>query len=202
VAERSGGVLGVRGRTHRKQKAPTHRPDRRLRMMRSLVTALVLCGLGAPLAAAGSPPPPPPRFWSVSRCERVLHKHDLIPTAQGYVFHVGQLICVGTGAPRACRWTPGRRSRLYSEFRVFGRTRYIGSIVRSWTLFTRGGHGLVGVGQPGGDQYAGWPPAFYVSPTSVRLLAASSTPAGFRSLIGPITARLVQQENATGCTGA
>jgi hypothetical protein len=170
--------------------------------MRSLVAALVLCGLGVPLSAWASAPPPPPKFWSVSRCERVLHRHDyLIPTALSYGFHVGQLLCVGTGGPQACRWTSGHRSRQYSEFRVFGRTRYIGSIVRSWTLATRGGPGLVGVGARAGDAYVGWPPAFYVSPTSVRLLAASSTRADFRSIVAPISARLTHEENATRCTG-
>src|SRR5262245_52605683 len=119
--------------------------------MRSLAPALVLCSLGLAMSAWASPPQPPPKFWSVSRCERVLRTNDYsIPTAQGYGFHVGQLVCVGTGGPPACRWTSDHRSRLYSEFSVFGRTRYIGSIVRSWTLTTRAGHGLVPVGQRGG----------------------------------------------------
>jgi hypothetical protein len=154
------------------------------------------------VCAWASPPPPPPKFWSVSLCERVLRTHDyVIPTAGGYGFHVRQLVCVGTGGPHACRWTADHRSRLYSEFRVFGRTRYVGSIVRSWTLATRSGLGLVPVGQPGGDQYVGWPAKFYVSPASIRLLARSSTPSGFRSIVAPIAARLTREENATGCAG-
>jgi hypothetical protein len=169
----------------------------------SLAATLVLCSLGLLVSAwAGAVPKPPPKFWSVSRCERVLHARDYgIPTAEGHGFHVGQLVCVGTGGTQACRWTSGHRSRLYSEFRVFGRARYIGSIVRSWTLATRSGHGLVRLGHHAGDQYVGWPADFYVSPMSVRLLATSSTPASFRSIVAPIAARLTQQENATGCRG-
>jgi hypothetical protein len=172
--------------------------------MRVLAATLVLCGLGLLVSAwAGAMPNPPPKFWSVSRCERVLHARDYgIPTAGGHGFHVGQLVCVGTGGTRACRWTSGHRSRLYSEFRVFGRTRYIGSIVRSWTLATRSGHGLVRIVHHGGDQYVGWPADFYVSPMSVRLLASTSTPASFRSIVAPIAARLMQEEKTTSCTGA
>ena len=173
--------------------------------VRSIAAALLVCGLGFCLpvcARAGSPPPPPPKFWSVSRCELMLRKHDyVIPTAKGNGFHVGQVVCVGMGGPHACRWTVDHRSRLYSEFRVFGRTRYIGSIVRLWTLATRSGHGFVPVGQRAGDAYAGWPAKFYVSPTSVRLLARRSTPAGFRSIVTPLAARLTDEENATGCAG-
>jgi hypothetical protein len=174
-----------------------------LASMRVLATTLVLSSLGLLVSgSAGAVPKPPPKFWSVSRCERVLHTRDYgMLTAEGHRFHVGQLVCVGTGGPQACRWTTGHRSRLYSEFRVFGRTRYIGSIVRSWTLATRSGHGLVPLVHHGGDQYVGWPADFYVSPMSVRLLATSSTPASFRSIVAPIAARVAQQENATGCTG-
>jgi hypothetical protein len=161
--------------------------------------ALVTAGWAA---AAKPPPPPPPKFWSVNRCERVLTTRDYsIPTAEGYGFHAKQTICVGTGGPTACEWTSAHRSRRYAAFRVFGRARYIGSIVRSWTLGTRGGHGLVGIGHHAGDAYVGWPADFYVSPASVRLLASSSTSAGFRAIVGPIAARLRQQENMTGCTG-
>jgi hypothetical protein len=138
----------------------------------------------------------------VSRCEEAFRTRDRgIQTAEGWGFHVGLVICVGTGGPPACLWAPGHRSRLFSEFAVFARTRYIGSIVRSFTLETRAGPGLVRVGHHGGDQYVGWPADFYTSPTSVKMLAAQSTPAGFRSLVAPIAERLTQVENATGCTG-
>lgn len=171
--------------------------------MRSLAAALVLCSLvlvAAGAVAAAKPPPQPPKFWSVSRCERVLHMRDYVyPTAQGYGFHVQQAVCVGTGGPNACEWMSDHRARLFSEFRVFGRSRHIGSIVRSWTLATRGGHGLVRIGHHAGDQYVGWPADFYVSPASVRLLATTSTPAGYRSIVAPIAARLTRQENAAGC---
>ena len=167
------------------------------RSVRSLTVTLVLCGIVL-LAArwAGALPPPPPKFWSVSRCERQLDRHDyVLPTARGYGFHVRQTVCVGTGGPHTCQWTADRRSRLYSEFTVFGRARFIGSIVRSWTLATRGGPGLVRVGGRTRTD-------FYASPTSVRLLALNSTPAGFRSIVAPIAARLTEQANAAGCTGA
>jgi hypothetical protein len=41
--------------------------------MRYLAVALVLCGLVLLAGtSAGAVPPPPPKFWTVSRCERVL----------------------------------------------------------------------------------------------------------------------------------
>ena len=172
--------------------------------MRYLVPALVLCGhvLVAAGWAGAAPPPPPAKFWSVSRCERMLHAHDYpLPTRDGYRFHVGHRICVGTGGPSACEWTSNRRSRLYSEFVVFTRSRYIGGVVRSWRLATRGGHGLVRVGHHAGDEYVGWPADFFMSPLSVKLLASNATPTGFRSIVAPVAARLTQRENATGCTG-
>jgi len=172
--------------------------------MRSLAATAVLCGVALQVTgwAAAAKPPPPPKFWSVGHCDQVLHTRDYgVPTAAAYVFHVRQAVCVGTGGPSACEWTSNHRSRLYSAFSVFGRSRYIGSIVRSWTLATRAGHGLVRMGHHAGDQYVGWPADFYVSPASVRLLATTSTPAGYRSIVAKIAARLTQQENATGCTG-
>jgi hypothetical protein len=95
--------------------------------MRSIVTlipfSLVLLAVAS---ASAAPPPPPPKFWSVSRCEQTLHAHDyLIPTADGHYFHVGLRVCVGTGGPHACEWTSEQRSRLYSQFSVFTRSRYI-----------------------------------------------------------------------------
>jgi hypothetical protein len=173
--------------------------------MRVLAATVALSSLGLLVSAwAGAVPKPPPKFWSVSRCERVLARDYGFPTAEGHRFHVDHAVCVGTGGPHACKWTSDHRSRLYSEFRVFGRSRYIGSIVRSWTLATRRGHGLVGIQHPAGGQVRGprgGPPDFYVSPVSVRLLATSSTPASFRSIVAPIAARVAQQENATRCTG-
>ena len=169
--------------------------------MRFLATTLLLCGLGLLVSASvGAAPRPPPKFWSVARCEQALRAHDLIRNAEGHGFHAGETICVGTGGPAACKWTAGHRSRLYSEFAVFTRSRYVGSVVRSFMLTTRGGPGLYGV-RRGGDQYVGWPAFFYFSPTSVRLLARDSTPAGFRSIVAPITAHLAQQENASACKG-
>lgn len=53
--------------------------------MRVLAATLVLCSLGLLVSAwAGAVPKPPPKFWSASRCERVLHTGDYsIPTTEG-----------------------------------------------------------------------------------------------------------------------
>ena len=172
-----------------------------MNVIRFLVTTLVVGGLGLFVVGyAGAVPKPPPKFWSPARCERVLHAHDYaLPTADGHRFHVGQRVCVGTGGPHSCRWTTGHSSRLFSDFRVFTRSRYIGGVVRSWTLTTRAGHGLVPIGHHAGDQYAGWPPDFYMSPESLNLLASNAAPARFRSIIAPMAARLTQKET-TRCT--
>ena len=176
--------------------------------MRSLAATLVLCSLALLVSApARAVPKPPPEFWSSGRCERVLLSISGGPTGGGFPlpdrnghgFHVGQTICVGSGGPRACRWTAGHRSRLYSKFRVFARSPLNGGVVRSFTLATRAGHGLVPIQPHGGDQYVGWPPEFYVS--STRLLATDASPAGFHSLVAPFAARVAQSENATNCTG-
>jgi hypothetical protein len=173
--------------------------------MRGLAATLVLSSVVVVAdASADAVPPPPPKFWTVSRCEQMLQAHDYgLLTADGHHFWVGQRTCVGTGGPRACEWTSDHQSRLYSEFDVFtGARSTIGGAVRSWTLTTRGGgHGLVrlGHGPPVGPR---WPADFYMSPASVTLLAAKATPARFGSIVAPIAARLTQQENATGCTGA
>ena len=174
--------------------------------MRILAATLLLCSLG--LLAAGwadalPKPPPPPKFWSTSHCERVLHVQgdDRVVTAQGDGFHVGLRVCVGMGAPQACKWTADHRSRLYSRFLVFSRSRYVGGIVRSWTLATRGGAGLVAVRRHGGEAYVGWPADFYTSPSSVKVLAPNASAARFRSIVAPLAARVREQENATGCTG-
>ncbi len=172
--------------------------------MRFLVGTLVLGSFV--LVASGwaaSAPPPPPKFWTTSRCERVLHVQgdDVGVTAEGYGFHVGLRVCVGMGGPQACEWKSDHRSRLYSRFLVFSRSRYIGGVVRSWTLTTRGGAGLVPIRRHAGDQYVGWPADFYMSPSSVKLLAPDASPARFRSIVAPIAARLTRQENATSCTG-
>ncbi len=170
--------------------------------MRSLVAATMVFGLCLPVcASAGAAPPPPPKFWTVRHCEQVLRARDhWVPTADGHVFHLGLTVCVGTGGPEACTWTSGRRSRRYSQFTVFTRSRFIGGVVRSFMLTTRAGPGLFRIG-PAGDQYVGWPAEFYTSPTSVRLLATNATPTRFRTIVALLAARLAHQENATGCTG-
>jgi len=172
--------------------------------MRPLAATLLLCGLGLLVSASvGAAPPPPPKFWTASHCERVLldicggPQAPALTTGNGHSFHIGQVICAGSGGPHACRWTTGHHSRLYSEFRVFTRSPLNGGVARAWTLATRAGHRLSPVWHRAGDQYAGWPPDFYMSRT--KLLA--SDPARFRSIVAPIAARLRQQENASGCTG-
>lgn len=154
-------------------------------------------------AAATPPPPPPPKFWTVSRCERTLLRYPDQGglTVDGHGFHVGLALCVGTGGPQACKRGSDHRSRLYSQFTVFSRSRYVGGAVRSFTLATRGGPGLVASRHHAGDQYVGWPADYYMSPASVRLLATNASPARFRSVVAPIAAHLTQQANATTCTG-
>jgi len=193
-----------------------------LRPLRYLAATLLVCSLALLSSGwGGAVPKPPPKFWSAGRCERVLLgvygyalrlappsvRHQLsgatggfpLPTGHGNTFHVGQAICVGSGGPLACRWTAAHSSHLYSEFSVFTRSPLNGGVVRSWTLATRVSHGLVPVAHHAGDQYAGWPPDFYMS--SARLLATDATSARFHSLVAPLAARVAQQQKATGCTG-
>jgi len=154
--------------------------------------------------AAASPPPAPPKFWSPGRCERVLHMYGDREggwTVKGHGFHIGLVICVGTGGPHDCKSTSDHRSRGYSRFTVFSRSRYVGGVVRSFTLATRGGPGLIRQEHHAGDQYVGWPADYYMSPASVSLLATGVSPARFRPLVAPLAARLMQQENAIACTG-
>jgi hypothetical protein len=171
--------------------------------MRSLAMLVLF---GVVLVAAGrvsAAPLPPPKFWSPARCERVLQLYGDREgglTVAGHGFHIGLVICVGGGGPRACKWTFDHRSRLYSQFTVFSRSRYVGGVVRSFTLFTRGGPGLIRYAHHAGDQYVGWPGDYYMSAASVRLLATGVSQARFRSIVAPLAARLSQQENASGCT--
>jgi len=175
--------------------------------MRGPAATIVLCSLGLLVTGwAGAVPKPPPQFWSPDRCERVLltvyggPTFGLgLPTGDGHRFHPSEAICLGSGGPRACRWTTGHRSRLYAEFIVFTRSRLNGGVVRSWTLATRARPGLVPIARHAGDAYAGWPPDFYMS--RVKLLATDASPTRFRSIVAPLATRVVQRENATGCTG-
>jgi len=175
--------------------------------MRSVAATFVLGSIVLVAAGwAGAVPKPPPQFWSPDRCERVLLSiyggptfGRGLPSGDGHRFHPSEAICVGSGGSRACRWTTGHRSRLYAEFMVFTRSRLNGGVVRTWTLATRARPGLVPIARYGGDQYAGWPPDFYMS--RVKLLATDASPTRFRSIVAPIAARLAQQKNATGCTG-
>lgn len=164
--------------------------------MSALLAAVVV-------ATASAVRSPQPKFWSASRCERVLldiyGSGELsLPNGTGHHFGIGQMICVGSGGLDACRWrTSGHRSRLYSEFRVFTRSPGNGGVVRSWTLATRTGRGLVPVAH---HTDAGWPIDFYMSRTT--LLATDATPARFHNIVSPIAARLTRHENYTsGCSG-
>jgi hypothetical protein len=171
-------------------------------VIHSLAGTLVLGSLVLLVVGrAGAAPPPLAKFWTASHCEQVLHAQDhALPTADGNYFHAGLTTCVGTGGPLACEWTSDHRSRLYSQFTVFTRARYIGGIVRSFTIATRAGHGLIRMGHHAGDDYAKYRADFYTSPASVRLVATNATPARFRTIVAPLAARLTQQENATSCT--
>jgi hypothetical protein len=172
-------------------------------VIRFLARTVVSGGLILLMAgwAGTAPPPPLAKFWTASQCKQVLLAHDhALPTAEGYFFHAGLTICVGTGGPGACTWTSDHRSRLYSQFTVFTRARYIGSIVRSFTIATRPGNGLIRMGHHAGDHYARYRTDFYASPASVRLVATNATPSRFRTTVAPLAARLTQQENATSCT--
>lgn len=165
--------------------------------MRSLATTAVLCSLvlfGAGWAGASSHSRA--KFWSPRLCEQILQPYGLyaLPAGNGHHFNVAQAICIGHDGPRACQWSYRHRSRLYSEFTVFARSRLGGGLVRSWTLGTRAGHGLAPI-----SRSSRTPPDFYMS--SVTLLATNASPARFRSIVAPIAARLTQEENATGCSG-
>lgn len=164
--------------------------------MRIVFVLGVLVLVAARTAAAKPPPPPPPKFWAVERCEHLFARDHGVTNAQGYGFHLGLTICVGTGGPQACTWASGRR--LYSQFAVFTRSRFIGGVVRSFTLATRAGPGLARIG----PRQRRWPAEFYYSPTSVRLLAPDASRAQFRTIVAPLAARLTQQEDATGCDAA
>lgn len=171
-------------------------------MIRFLVGMLSFFGLGMlVVGSAAAAAKPLPKFWSVSQCEQVLLAHDhALPTAEGHYFHIGQVICVGTGGSPACRWTPDHRTRRFSEFSVFTRGRDVRSDVRSFTIATRAEQGLIRVGHHAGDDSANYPADFYMSPASVRLIALDSTLARFRSIVAAIAARLTHWEDTTGCT--
>ena len=173
------------------------------RLSRFLTVTLLLCSLALLVSAsigATRPPPPPPKFWSLARCERVMAWHFSYAPPR-------QALCVGVGGRSACRWTSGHRARLYSEFMVFTRYRQTNvrgvgirpGVVRSLTMSTRARPGFVRVMRHFGDQYVGWPAAFFTR--NRRLLATNATPARFRSLVAPIAARLTEHETANGCAG-
>src|SRR5215813_6689022 len=90
-----------------------------LRSVRVPAATLGLCSLGLLVtASAAAMPKPPAEFWSPARCERVLlgvFAGRAFPTGDGHHFGIAQAICVGSGGPHACRWTPGHRSRVYAD---------------------------------------------------------------------------------------
>jgi hypothetical protein len=99
----------------------------------------------------------------------------------------------------------GHRLRLYSEFMVFTRysnthVRGVGpepGVVRSVTVSTRARPGFVAFHRHQGDRYIGWPADYFTHHR--RLLATHTSPARFHSIVAPMSARLAQQENASGC---
>ena len=156
---------------------------------------------------------PPPKYWSVGRCERVLLDiygyGSRVPGAgeglstgqpgRAEGFHPSQVICVGSGGSRACRWTTGHRARLFAEFTVFARSPGNGGVVRSFTLATRVRPGYSRAIHHWGNRYIGQPADFYMSRT--KLLATHANAARFRSLVAPIVASLTQRANASSCAG-
>ena len=176
-------------------------------VLRFFAFPLALCGVALfVVASAAAVPKPPPKYWSPARCERAMEDRPLAPP--------GQVVCVGTGGPQRCRWTSGKRARLYSEFTVFMRHGYAyveglgghNGVVRSFTLATRARPGFHRIVSHWGDQYVGSRhPAvgseFERTERLVAVLATNATPAEFRSIVAPISARLGRQENATGCMG-
>ena len=168
---------------------------------RFMAATLALSALGLYVAAsAGAVPKPAPRFWSPTRCERVLPAE-----------HPGirQIICVGSGAPSSCRWTSGRRLRLYSQLRVFawyrhanfsslGMTGLEPGVVRSFTLATRSRPGFARIVHLYGDAWAGWPPDFYMG--HVRLLGTHVGKGAFAAFVAPRAAELVRHEQTVDCT--
>jgi len=170
-----------------------------MNVIRFLVATSVVCGVGLLFGSAGAVPKPAPKFWSPARCERAMLDRPLTPPAQ--------VICVGSGGRSRCRWTSGRRARLYSEFTVFTRYRHTNvrgvgfepGVVRSFTLATRPRPGFSRVVSHWGDQYVGWPADFYRA--HVRVLATGASPGKFRSIVAPIAARMTEEEQSGGCTG-
>lgn len=183
----------------------------RCSLRRALASTLVVGSLGLLLVvSAGAVPKPPPKYWGTTRCEHVLldvygyGSHFApggfpLPTGDGHGFHLAQATCIGSDRPQYCRWAASHRGRLYSEFTVLARSPLNGGVVRSFTLATRAGPGLVKIVHHFGDRYVGWPADFYIS--STRLLATDVSPTGFRSLVEPLAARVVDSVHAVNCTG-
>ena len=171
----------------------------------AIAASLLVVGAGTARAV----PKPPPKFWSENRCERVvldvygygsrIHGGLGLPTGDGHGFHPSQAVCVASGGPRTCRWTSGHRVRLSAQFRVIARSPLNGGVIRSWTLATRAGRNLTPIRHHAGDQYAGWPPDFYMS--KVALLATNATAARFRFLATPFASRARQAERTVRCSG-
>jgi hypothetical protein len=175
------------------------RRESTINVIRFVAALLVVSGLSAvgSAGAADAVPKPQPKFWSVARCERVVLEGRPL---------IRQVICVASGGPANCRWTTGRRARLYSQFTVFtrNRRRYVAGaglepgLVRSFTLATRARPGFVRMVHHYGDEYAGWPADFFMR--HARPVATHVAPARFRSTVAPVAAHLRQQEKTTNCT--
>jgi len=165
--------------------------------MRVPVTALLLCGFSLLVtASAGAVPKPPPKFWSPAHCEQVIHtRHP----------KVLQVRCVGSARPENCRWTSGHRARVFSQLTVFTRVGQLNSagepgVVRSFRLSTRARPRFDPIPQGYGDQYTGWPAVYYMG--HLKVLATHVPQARFRSVVDPIAARLMKdQQKTTSCTG-
>ena len=167
-----------------------------------LLVALFVLGSFVAAGAIAAVPKPPPRFWTTTRCERMLP--ELHPKA------FQQVICVGSGGPSNCRWSDGQRSRLYSQLTVFAWVRHANfttlgmhtvepGVVRSFTLATRARPGFARIVYGGGDAFAGWPAQFYMA--RVRLLGTHVNKHAFGGFVAMKVAKLAALERTVRCTG-
>ena len=170
--------------------------------MKLAVSLVLLCATAALVAAGASSAPrqaPSTWYWTPLACKQKLQPSGLNPppgsgalilTTDGRGFHVAQAVCVGTGGQQTCAWTAGNGSRLYSAFTVYTRSDF-GGVVRSFSLDTHPGRGIPV------PRKTTQRPLAYVS--NIKLVTTGANPARFGAIVGPIAARLAQQQNAKGC---
>lgn len=169
--------------------------------MALLATVAVSCLAGfTVVGSAAAVPKPSPRFWSVAYCQRELPKEH--PA-------IRQIVCVGSGGPASCRWTTGRRGRIYSQLTVFawyrhanfstlGMTAVEPGVVRSFTLATRAQPGFARIVHRFGDAYEGWPADFWMA--HVRLVGTHVNKHAFGAFVAARVAKLTDHEQTVNCS--